>query len=147
MISVYSDGCNAKGKTYHPIIMEPAHFCTTEVHGLDLMVTTTLYCEPQLRSAAALSAFQKDVKLQILNLAIDATFAWLHHAMKVGVEVQLNEGPSIRLYPRILAYDGDQPELVSIIGKTCYLCWAHADEYSRRFVVDWASMYQQICAR
>ena len=130
MIRVYSDACNAKGKSYHPIIMELAHFCESEVHGLDLMVTTTLFQEPKIRSGIVLNGRQKAVKLQVLNLAVDASFAWLHNAMRNGVQVYLDDSDTpLRLYPRIIAYDGDQPELVSLIGKTCYMCWSHSEQF------------------
>src|SRR5690606_37548978 len=34
-----------------------------------------------------------------------------------------------KLYPRVIAYDADQPELVALIGKTCYLCTAQAASF------------------
>jgi hypothetical protein len=125
MLAVYSDACSVAGGSFHPILLEPMHF---QRKSLDRFVTATMYEEPRLCKGTVLNGKQKAVKLQVFNLALDATFAWFHEAMHHGTLLSIR-GETRRLYPRILVYDGDQPELVAVIGKTCYLCSAHAEAF------------------
>src|SRR3546814_16366245 len=61
---------------------------------------------------------------------MDATMTWFHWYMKNGLYVQFENPQATRkLYPRLLRIDGDQPELVTLVGKTCYLCWSRADAF------------------
>lgn len=117
--------------------MELAHFDQSIRKELGLMVTAAHFQEVQLRksvtrkihggadtgSRSALTPRQRAIKLQILNLAVDAAVAWMRDAAQQGVLLRLADGAqTVKLYPRLVAYDGDQPELVSLVGRTCYMC-------------------------
>src|SRR5690554_2718722 len=80
-----------------------------------------MFQEVRAVSGCVLSPLQRQLKLQLFNLALDATFAWLNAYQTDGLTVTLDCG-RVKFYPRLLRYDGDQLKLVSIVGKTCYLC-------------------------
>src|SRR3546814_4821777 len=111
--------------------MELAHFDSSVRRELHLWITASFFQEPRLRKLCAddgkkrssLSQTERAIKLQCLNVALDAAITWMDHASLHGVCLQLDDNrPPIKLYPRLIAYDGDQPEIVSIVSKTCYMC-------------------------
>src|SRR3546814_16047964 len=58
---------------------------------------------------------------------MDATMTYMREGFHVTFS---GENQRVRkLYPRLLRVDGDQPELVTLVGKTCYLCWSRADAF------------------
>lgn len=99
------------------------HFDEDSV-GLDTFVTATLYQEVRAEKGATITPFMRQLKLQLFNLALDATCSWFRDYQNTGFTVAMDSG-NIKFYPRLLRYDGDQPELVGIVGKTCYLCMAN----------------------
>lgn len=104
MLSVYSDGCNVAGASYHPVVLEPAHFCTKTHRSLDLMVTTTLFEEPRLCKTRQLNSREKAIKVQNVNLAVDATFCvaprgddwWIDGADRRSAAKALPESDRVR---------------------------------------------------
>lgn len=105
-----------------PARLSVLHFDEARV-GLEQSITVTLYQEVRGLKNASPKKKQRHERLQLLNLALDATVAWLDSYARNGVHIHLdgNRSPT-KFYPRILRYDADQPELVAIVGKTCYLC-------------------------
>lgn len=89
--------------------------------GMDALVTVTLYQELKGLKAGTATKQQRIEKLQLFNTALDATLAWLGPYSHSGFTVTLDSA-TVKFYPRVMRYDADQPELVSVISKTCYMC-------------------------
>jgi hypothetical protein len=119
-IKVYSDAFRASGASHHVFVLELGHFDSRARNTLDLAVTATLYTEP--------SEATRSSKIRIVNFAADLTMAWFHCRAVSGVRCRV-AGRDVLLYPRLLVYDADQPEAVSLIGKTCYACLAKRSEF------------------
>lgn len=144
MIKMYSDAFTAAGRSHHVFTMELAHFDTSVVNSLDLSVTAASYIECKMRKTGdnwsdkreSLSPFQRALKIQLLNYAAEAAISWLQGRATDGVTITLPDGRTLLVFPRLIAYDADQPELVSLVGKTCYMCWASKKDFSHECSVE-----------